>query len=59
MVHTETKKNVRLGTDEELKEVFRPSLLQVIGSQRSGKRFGFQIKKTNSQGMSSGHGGRS
>ena len=41
MVHTETKKNVSLDTDEELKEVLRPSPLQIVGSQRSGKRFGF------------------
>ena len=33
MVHTETKKNVSLGTDEELKEVLRSSPLQVMGSQ--------------------------
>ena len=38
MVHTETKKNVSLGTDKELNEVLRPSPLQIMGSQRSGKR---------------------
>ena len=39
MVHTGTKKNVSLGTDEELKEVLRSSPLQVMGSQWSGKKF--------------------
>ena len=38
MVHTEAKKNGSLGTNEELKEVLQPSPLQVIGSQRSGKK---------------------
>ena len=33
MVHTETKENVSLDTDEELNEVLRPSPLQVMGSQ--------------------------
>ena len=40
MVHTKTNKNVSLDTEEELKEVLRPSPLQVIGSQRSGKSLG-------------------
>ena len=48
-----------LGIGEELKEVLQPSPLEVIGSQQSGKRLGFQIRKPNSQGMSSGHGGKS
>ena len=38
MVHMEIKKNMSLSTNEELKEVLRPSPLQVMGSQRSGKR---------------------
>ena len=38
MVHTETKKNGSLGTDEELKEVLQPSPLQVMGSQQIGKK---------------------
>ena len=41
MVQTETKKNVSLGTGDGLKEVLRPSPLQVVGSQWSGRRFGF------------------
>ena len=48
-----------LGAGDGLKEVLRPSPLQGMGSQRSGKRFGFQIRKPNSQGMSSGCGGKS
>ena len=59
MVHMETKKNVSLGTGDGLKEVLRPSPLQGMGSQRSGKRFGLQIRKPNSQGISSGCGGKS
>ena len=58
MVHIETKKNVSLGTDEEFKEVLRPSPLQVMGSQRSGKRFGFQIRGPNSHDKFSGRGGK-
>ena len=41
MVYTETKKNVNLGTSNGLKEVLRLSPIQVMGSQWSGKRFGF------------------
>ena len=59
MVHTETKKNVSIGTGDEWKEVLRPILLQVVGRQRGGRRFGFQIRRPNSQGMSSGRGGKS
>ena len=58
IVHTETKKNVSLGTDEELKEVSQPSPLQVMGSQRSGKRFGLQIRGPNSHDKFSGRGGK-
>ena len=32
MVHTETKKNVSLGADEEFKEVLCPTPLRVMGS---------------------------
>ena len=56
MVQTETKKNVSLSIDEGLKEMLRPSPLQVIGSQQSGKRFGFQIRSPNSYGRFSGRG---
>ena len=59
MVHTEIKKNVSLGTSSGSKEVLRLSPLQVMGSQRSGKKFGFQIRKPNSEGMSSGYSGKS
>ena len=58
MVHTETNKNVSLGTDEELKEVLRPSPFQVMGSQRSGKRLGFQIRGPNSHDKFNGRGGK-
>ena len=58
MVHMETKKNVSLGTDEELKEVLRPSPLQVMGRQRNGKSFGFQIRGPNSHDKFSGRGGK-
>ena len=47
-----------LGTNEELKEVLRPRPLQVMGSQRSGKRFGFQIRGPNSHDKFSGRGGK-
>ena len=40
MVQMETKKNVSIGIGDELKEVLRPSPLQVVGRQRGGKRFG-------------------
>ena len=59
MVHTETKKNVSLGTGDGLKEVLRPRPFQVVGSQQSDKRFGFQIRRPISQGRSSGHCGKS
>ena len=58
MVHTETKKIVSFGTKKELKEVLRPSLLQVMGSQRGGKIFGFQIRGPNSYDRFSGRGGK-
>ena len=38
----ETKKNVILGTGDGLKEVLRPCPLHIVGSQQSGKRFGFK-----------------
>ena len=59
MVHTKTKKNVSLGINKELKEVLRPSPPQVTGSQQSGKRLGFQIRRPNSHSMFSGCGGKS
>ena len=59
MVQLKTKKNVSIGTSDELKEVLRPSPLQVMGRQRGGRRFEFQIRRPNSQGMSSGRGGKS
>ena len=59
MVHTETKKNMSLGTSDGLNEVMRPSPLQVMGSQQSGKRFGVQTRKPKSQDRPSGCGGRS
>ena len=37
MVQTETEKNVSVGTSDGLKEVLRPSLLQVVKSQQSGR----------------------
>ena len=48
-----------LGTDGELKEVIQPSPLQVVGNQRSGRRFGFQSRKPNKQVRLDGTGGRS
>ena len=59
MVETETKRNVNSGTSDGLKEVIRPSQLQVVRSQRSGKRFGFQTRKPKSQDRPSGYGGKS
>ena len=38
MFHIETKKNGSLGTNEKMKEVLQPNPLQVMGSQRSGKK---------------------
>ena len=59
-VYMETKKNVSLGTDEELREVLRPSPLQVIGSQQSVKKgLGWRVRRPNSHGMFSGCGGKS
>ena len=55
MVHTE---NVSLGTSDGLKEVLRPCPLQVVGSQRSGKRFGFQIRGPSRHNKFSGRGGK-
>ena len=37
-----TEKNVKLSAGERLKEVLQPSPLQVVGNQRSARRFGFQ-----------------
>ena len=48
-----TEKNVNVSASEGLKEVIQPSPLQVY-NPRSGRRFGFQIKKPNSQGKSGG-----
>ena len=59
MVQTETKRNVSSGTGDGLNEVLQPSPLQVMGSQQSGKRFGFQTRKPKSQDRPSGYGGKS
>ena len=37
-IYIEAKKSVSLGTNKELKEVLRPSPLQVMESQWSGKK---------------------
>ena len=38
--------------------MLQPSLLQVVGNQRSGGRFGFQARRPNNQNKSSGSGGK-
>ena len=43
-----------LGIGDGLKEMLQPGSLQVVGNQRSGRRFGFQTRKPNSQDKSSG-----
>ena len=59
MVHTKTKKNVRLGISDGLKEVLQRSPLQVMRSQQSGKRVGFQIRGPSSHDRFNGLGGTS
>ena len=53
-----TEKNVNVSASERLKEVLQPSPLQVVGNQRSGRRFGFQTRKPNSQDRSDGSSGK-
>ena len=59
MVQIETKRNVSSGTSDGLKKVIRPSPLQVVGSQQSGKRFGVQTRKPKTQDRPSGCGRKS
>ena len=52
------EKNVNVGASKGLKEVIQPSPLQVY-NPRSGRRFRFQKRKSNSQGKTGGSSGKS
>ena len=52
-----TKKNVNVSASEGLKEVIQSSPFQVY-NPRSGRRFGFQTRKPNSQDRSGESSGK-
>ena len=52
-----TEKNVNVSASEGLKEVIQPSPLQVY-NQRSGRRLGFQSRKSNNQDKTGGYSGK-
>ena len=53
-----TDRGLNLGTGGKQKEVLQPSPLQIVGSQRSGGRFGFQMRRPNNQNKFGGSGGK-
>ena len=53
-----TYKGLNLGTGSAKKEVLQPSSLQIMGGQRSGGRFGFQMRRPSNQNKSGGSGGK-
>ena len=54
---TKTDKSLSLGTGDGSKEVLQLSPLQIVGNQRSGRRFGFQTRKPNNQDKTGGSSG--
>ena len=53
-----TDKGLSLGTGVGQKEVLQPSPLQIVGNQRSGRRFGFQARRPNNQNNPGGSSGK-
>ena len=53
-----TDKSLNLGTGSAQKEVLQPSPLQMVGSQHSGGRFGFQARRPNNQNKPGGSDGK-
>ena len=47
-----------LGAGDGSKEVLQPSPLQIMGNQRSGKRYRFQTRKPNNQDRRGGSSGK-